>query len=294
MEGPQRLDLLKAFLAAHRDFAPGYYELSREYSAARKGTQSLGDKQAELEALERFKALHAEGKLARYFMDQMAVAEWLDDADRRLKSLAVLKQAGGQVPVTLTAMRSNADWTIMLQLREIPREIFYRLEGEEAFRSTGLMDAVNSATGFKIPNMTFALKASTGKTRIEVKYLDVGNETRGPFALPFDPAAELVAAQKKVLDMTRNSWLSFRDFDGKVLLYFTHLISSRCAIDSLAYGLDSDTTPTVFALEPCNPREPYSVGDAPVYIEVPAATRYASVRLTYKDGTVSETVRIDR
>jgi hypothetical protein len=293
LEAPQRLDLLKSFLAANRDFAPGYYELSREYSTARKGTQSLGDKQAELEALERLKALDAEGKFVKYFMDQTAAAEWLADADQRLKALALLKQSSGQVPVTLSSMRSNAGWTIGLQFREIPREIFYRLDGEGEFRSTGHMDAVNSATGLKMPNMSLSLRPGAGKTRIEVKYTDVGREMRGPFALEFDPSMELVAGQKKILDLTKNSWLAFRDLDGKVLLYFTHLVSNRCAIDKVDYGLDSEATPNTFALEPCNPKEPNSVSRR-VHIEIPASSRYASVRLTYKDGTRSETVRIDR
>jgi hypothetical protein len=294
LEAPQRLERLTSFLAANPAFAPGYYELSREYSAARKGTQSLGDKQAELAALERFKALDADGKLVKYFMDQTVAAEWLDDADRRLKSLAVLKQAAGQVPVTLSAVRSNTDWMIVLQLKEVPREIFYKLEGEGAFRSTGVTEAVNSATGLKIPNMTFSLRPGIGKTQIEVKYLDVGNEMRGPFTLELDPAAELIAGQKKILGMTKNGWLSFRDFDGKLLLYFTHLVSSRCAIDKVAYGIDSEAVPNDFPLPPCNPREPYGVGDGRVHIEIPANSRYVSVQLTYKDGTRSETVRIDR
>jgi hypothetical protein len=293
-EAPQRLDMLKTFLAANPDFAPGFYELSREYSAARKGAQSLGDKQAELEALERFKALHAEGKLVRYFIDQTAAAEWLDEADTRLKSLSMLKQSSGQAPVTLSAMRSNADWTIVLQFKEMPREIFYRLGGEETFRSTGLMDVTNAATGLKMPNTSFSLKPSAGKTPIEIKYTDVGNEMRGPFTLEFDPAAELVAAQKKMLGMTKNSWLAFRDFDGKTLLYFTQLVSNRCAIDKVAYGINSDATPSDFALGPCNPKDPYNVGDGLIYLEIPASSRYASVQLTYKDGTKSETVRIEK
>jgi hypothetical protein len=294
LDSPQRLELLTNFLAANPAFAPGYYELSREYSAARKGTQSLGDKQAELAALERFKALDADGKLVKYFMDQTVAAEWLDDADRRLKSLAVLKQAASQLPVTLSAVRSNTDWMIVLQLKEVPREIFYKLEGDGAFRSTGLTEAVNSATGLKIPNMTFSLRPGIGKTKIEVKYLDVGNEMRGPFPLELDPAAELIAGQKRILGMTKNGWLSFRDFDGKLLLYFTHLVSSRCAIDKVAYGIDSDALPSTFLLQPCNPRDPHNVGDGQLYIEIPANSRYVNVRLTYKDGSTSETVRIDR
>jgi hypothetical protein len=294
LDAPQRLDRLKRFVAANPEFAPGHYELSREYSAARKGSQSLGDKQAELAALERFKALDAEGKLVRYFIDQTAAAEWLDDAETRLKSLAALERLRGRVPVTFSAVRSGADWQIVLQLREVPREIFYRLEGEAAFRSTGLTEAINSATGLKVPHTSFALKPGAGPTTIEIKYVDVGNEMRGPFALAFDPAVELVASQKKTLGSTKNGWLAFRDFDGKVLLYFTHLVSYRCAIDRIAYGIDTDATPNHFPLEPCNPKAPFTVGNAPLHIEVPASSRYASVRLTFKDGTTSETVRIDR
>ena len=293
-EAPQRLELLKGLLASNPEFAPGYYELSREYSTERKGTQSLGDKEAELAALERFKALDATGKFARYFMDKTVAAEWLDDADKRLKALATLKQSGTQVPVTLSSMRTSSDWTITLMFREIPREIFYKLEGEESFRSTGLMEFVNSTTGLKMPNVGITLGPNTGKARIEVKYIDVGNETRGPFALEFDPVAELIAWHKTVLNLTKNSWVGFRDFDGKALLYFSHLLSYRCAIHTVAYGIDSDATPRTFALEPCNPRDPSNVGNGRISIEVPASSRYASVRLTFKDGTNSEAVHIDR
>ena len=94
--------------------------------------------------------------------------------------------------------------------------------------------------------------------------------------------------------MTKNGWLSFRDFDGKLLLYFSHLVSSRCAIDKVAYGIDSDAVPSAVPLQPCNPRDPHNVGDGLLSIESPANRRYVSVRLTYKDGTTSETVRIDR
>lgn len=293
IDPPQRLDLLKTFLAANPEFAPGYYELSQEYSAARKGTQSLGDKQAELQALERFKALDAQGKLVRYFMDQTAVAAWLDDADKRLKSLALLKQSGGGAAPALSAMRSNSDWMITLTFREIPKEVFYKLEGDDSFRSLGLMEYVNPGTGLRTPKTFFNLRPTAGKTVMEIKYTDIGDETRGPFTLVFDPAVELLSAHKKVLDQTKNGWLQFGANGDKVLLHFSQLASWRCAIDKVAYGIDTDATPRTFPLEPCDPKNP-NVVKGQTYIEVPAQTRYASVRVTYKDGTRSETVRIER
>ena len=293
-DAPQRTEMLASFLKTRPDFAPGFYQLSLDYSGARKGTQSLGDKKAELEALERFKALYAEGKFIKYFIDQSLAANWLEDADKRLKSLAVLKELAQQSPVTLMPSRSNAGWTIALQLNESPREIFYRIEGEDAFRSTGLSDVTDSATGGKMPVTMFSLKPTIAKTKIYVKYTDVGNEMRGPYALEFDPDQALVASMKNALGLTKNSWLAFRDYDGKTLLYFTHLISYRCALSDIAYGIDTESTPSNLELEPCNEKDPYHVGDGKIYIEIPTNAKFASVRLTYKDGSQSETVRIER
>jgi hypothetical protein len=37
-----------------------------------------------------------------------------------------------------------------------------------------------------MPNISLSLRPGVGKTRIEIKYTDVGSEMRGPFALEFD------------------------------------------------------------------------------------------------------------
>jgi hypothetical protein len=104
---PQRTEMLKAFIRTNSDFAPAYYELSREYSTIRKGTQSLGDKRAELKALETFLKLNDEGKFLKYIIDKELASKWIEDANARLKALAVLKQTAGQAPITFLASRSN-------------------------------------------------------------------------------------------------------------------------------------------------------------------------------------------
>ena len=294
LEGEQRVEALKGIVAANPDLAPAYYKLADEYSAARKGTQSLGDKQAEGEALTAFKRLHGEGKLLKYFIDQEVAAKWLEDADARLKALES-SVAAGAAPVSLIASRSGDDWVVTLQMMESPREIFYRLEGEDAFRSTGMSQVKNSQTGQPAPNMYVLLKPTTPKTNLYVKYTDVGNEMRGPFKLAFDPVTALFDFQKSTLAMTKGSWVSFRDFDGKVLLYFTHLLTSRCALSKIEYGINSDATPNDFPLPPCDRKNPYNVPETGnIYIAVPADAKYASVKLTYIDHTNSEVVRVDR
>jgi uncharacterized caspase-like protein len=292
-DAPQRTRMLKTFAAAHPDFAPAYYELSRDYSAARKGLQSLGDKKDEAKALAAFRKLHEQGKFLKYFIDKELAGKWLEDAETRLKASGAFGQ-GGASPVTMTVSRSNSDWMVTLNMMEIPRELFYRLEGEESFRPTGFLDSINPATGQKTPNMFFSLRASTKKTTIYVKYTDIGGETRGPYALTFDPDRALIDAQRKMLDLTRNSWVAFRDFNGRVLVYFTPLLSSRCAIQKVSYGINSRATPSTFPMPPCNPKEPYSVGNGRIYIEAPGDSRFMTVQLTFKDGSKSEVIRFDR
>ncbi|MEJ2116970.1 MAG: hypothetical protein P8Y36_03325 [Alphaproteobacteria bacterium] len=293
-DAPQRTEMLKSFASAHADFAPAFYELSREYSAARKGVQSLGDKREELKALEAFLKLNSEGKFLKYFVDKELAAKWIEDANTRAKALAMLKQSSDAAPVSFTAMRSNAGWTITFQIREVPREVFYRLGTEGEFQSLGLGEYTNPATGLKMPNMFFSLKANTPRSTIQVKYIDIGNETRGPYDLEFDPNAELVKVQKKTLGLTKNNWISFRDYDGKTLVYFTHLLTARCALRKIAYGVNSDATPKIFDMPACNPKDPYSVRDSKIYIEVPGDSRFVTVRLTYADGSKSEPERFER
>ena len=61
--------------------------------------------------------------------------------------------------------------------------------------------------------------------------------------------------------------------------------ASERAISAVAYGIDTSSTPSQFALEPCNTKDPYNVGDGLIYISVPTNSKYATVRLSYKDGT---------
>jgi len=95
--------------------------------------------------------------------------------------------------------------------------------------------------------------------------------------------------------MTTTSWVSFWDYDGSALLYFTHLLSYRGALLKIEYGLNRETPNKKFkfpmwkkpGLAPIN-------ANTKAYLKVPKSTRYASVRLTYKNGDKSDTVRFER
>ena len=82
--------MLKNFILKNPDFTPAFYELSKEYSEIRKGTQSLSDKTEELKYLEKFISLKDEGKFLKYFVDNEIASDWISYAEKRIIALSAL------------------------------------------------------------------------------------------------------------------------------------------------------------------------------------------------------------
>jgi uncharacterized caspase-like protein len=290
LEPEQRKARLEQIVAAKPEFAPAYYELARNYSEALLGAQTLADKEKEGQLLTRFVALADNGKYLGWFIDQTFAGEQLEDARRRLAALsrtAVARQ------VNLIAQPGNQGWSLYFGVAEAAQEIFYRLPGQQQ-RSTGFLSTIDQRTGKPVAQPTINIPLSSNAMAIDVSYRDSAGAMRGPFRVTFDPDSAIASSTKDTLQMSPTSWLSFRDYDGRRLLYFTSLISSRCGIAEVRYALDSMSPARVFQLPPCNRNEPFSVpSDFLIYIETPLATRFASVQLRYKDGSQSAVQRID-
>src|SRR5260370_1232900 len=132
----------------------------------------------------------------------------------------------------------------------------------------------NSTPISRPPRSTYAMSTSTAAFR-------------GHSPSASSPPA-LEREQRKILEMTAGSWLSFREFNG-LLLYYTHLMSYRCAIREVRIGLNSTIPDRAIAMPPCNQKDPMAIpADAQPYLKVPPATGLVSVELTYRDGSVSE------
>lgn len=292
---PQRTQMLQEFIEKNKEFAPAYYELSRDYSRAVKGVQSLQDKQEELKALETFMALNEQGKLLKYFIDKELAAKWISDAETRLKALEAVKRVAGEQPVKLNAMRHGAGWNVTLIMKEKAKEIFYKTEEEVEFKSTGFLQNRDQATGFPIPQTYFQMSPKAKAGPVLVKYTDVGGAERGPFTLQFDPQAALFESQKKALDLTKNGWISYRDYDGRLLVYFTHLISYRCAVKEVRYTIDNEEAWKEFPIPACDADKPFVVPtDSKTYLSIPKGTKYMMVQVTYQDGSKSELRKFEK
>jgi hypothetical protein len=184
--------------------------------------------------------------------------------------------------------RHNGGWSVAFSFAEPVTGISWRLGDTGTFRETGFLDVLDPRTRRRIPNQAIQLDADQKATTIHVRYIDANGVQQGPFPIRFEPTGALEREQRKILEMTAGSWLSFRDFNG-LLVYYTHLMSYRCAIRQVRIGIDSTIPDRTLVLPPCNEKEPMSIPDgAQPWLKLSPATAMVSVELTYRDGSVSE------
>src|ERR1700681_2401059 len=184
--------------------------------------------------------------------------------------------------------RHNGGWTVVFSIADPTLGISWRIGDAGDFRETGFIDTLDPRTRKRMPNPSIELPADAPAATIQVRYVDLSGELQGPFPIHFDPQAALIRDQRKILDMTATSWLSFREFNG-LLVYYTHLMSYRCAIREVRVGIDSAVPDRVLKMPPCDPRDPLVIPhDAQPYLTLAPSTQSVSVELTYRDGSVSE------
>jgi len=295
-EDATRLKRLKELAVENPDFGPLAWLVSREYSDARRGTQTIAEKRAEKEWLGKFREAEAAGKVLRYFIDQKEAQKWSEAAKTAWARLNSTPDSVLENPVTVTAQQSNSGWAVIFSLSDFrAKELFYRLDGKGDFASTGHLPYKNPQTGLPMINTHVPLpNLAPGKHDLEVKYTDSNDVSNGPYALQFSTGDEQLAQGKMMLNAVAGSWLSFRDYDGKTLLYFTGLMSYRPVISEIRYSLDSDALDTVHEFEPSEVM--YETGDnlKELYITVPDDTRFVMVQVTFKDGAKSAVQKVVR
>lgn len=184
--------------------------------------------------------------------------------------------------------RHNGGWTVVISIADPALAVSWRLGESGEFKDTGFLDTLDPRTRRRLPSPSFELPSDAPAATLQVRYVDVNGELQGPFPIRFDPQAALVRDQRKILDLTSTSWLAFREFNG-LLVYYTHLVSHRCAIREMRIGIESGVPDKVVKLPPCNLKDPVAIpSDAQVSLKLPPATKSVSVELTFQDGSVSE------
>ncbi len=293
-DGVERQSRVAALAAAHPDYPPALHLLAEELSEDRLGRQpTIAERAMALDAERRFLKADADGRVSSDFLDLSVLDSWLDRAKARQTTLETLARSGAQQP-SARFMRSNAGWTASVILPEPALAMAYRIGQQGEFKPAGESGAPDPRTGKPAPNTTIELDADQGGTTLWIRYTDAAGHETEPESIAFDPHAALLDMQRRALDFTSGAWLAFRP-DMETLLYYTQLMSYRCAIRQATIGLDDAPVDRVLVMPPCDEREPYAIpSDAKPYISIPKATRSVSVRLIYADGTASDVKTIRR
>lgn len=101
----------------------------------------------------------------------------------------------------------------------------------------------------------------------------------------FTTAAEV----RPMLDITRDSWVSLREWNGEDQLLFTQIVAWRCGLDRVRYAVN-DGDKHKLALEPCYDSEiqPNAIKakDVLPYVLLPGGSvETVTVWLDYDDGS---------
>ncbi len=103
------------------------------------------------------------------------------------------------------------------------------------------------------------------------------------------------AQMKQILNMTKTSWVSYRDFDGKQFIYFTHLESYTCGIKEVKYSINSNKLDQVWVLQSCDKNNPMAMIKEIPYLSLKLDTaQFISLQLKFIDDTLSEVVKIKK
>jgi hypothetical protein len=105
----------------------------------------------------------------------------------------------------------------------------------------------------------------------------------------FMSAAEV----KPILEMTQGNWVGVRVYDGQDLLYFSHLISFRCGMVDIYYGINGDTPDNRYNMEPCyrGTSAPSAMDPVnfPLFVAYPVGSVHSvTVMILFDDGDIQE------
>jgi hypothetical protein len=159
---------------------------------------------------------------------------------------------------------ADEGWSIYFGYPDDVAEVRYRLAGDSGWEVAGYQGQASLG------------KLGPGRHRIEIEALDFAGERAGRYTLWLDPEREAILGSRHVLEMTYNSWFSFKDREDwdETCFFYSHLLSHRDALKEVRYSFDNCDLDRRVPLS--------SEGDG--YEWLPKTVSYACVQLVYRDG----------
>jgi len=194
--------------------------------------------------------------------------------------------APAPLPPIVQFSHSSSGWSANISFADPVTEIQWSLAQDGPFESTGFLPTYDPQT--RRPMANPAIEVDANVPAIYVRYADTQGAWIGPFAVAFDPQAEIERFYRSILETTSGSWLAFRH-DAPELLYFSHISSYRCAIREFRIGIDKPTPDRVVEQAPCNMRDPAATpDDFDTTVTISPAVALVSAQIVYRDGSVSK------
>ncbi|MBX7149282.1 hypothetical protein K1X76_09350 [bacterium] len=282
-----RLQKLEALYQESPDFAPVCYMLSKEYSEEKLGTQGIADKQKEKQYLECFTKLDSEGKFLKYFLDKGEAEKWKNDAETRLNKLAQAPQNILNNPVSIMKFSSEDGLAITLVMADPNvKEIFYRLEENPDFKSTGFLDMVSPVTGLPIPKTQLSMNLKEAvNTTLYIKYRDTRDQELGPYSFPIESKRGDIEQMQLIMKNVPD-WIEFETDDGQFKIMFQKLLAVYTAVKEVKYSINSSALDKKLPLTP-GATEITKIEEFTVIPTVPVQS--VTVQVVFADGSTSET-----
>ncbi len=143
-------------------------------------------------------------------------------------------------------------------------------------------------------NNSLTLPFRREPTTLEVSWVDAGGQPRGPFTYTLEPRAAAADFAMEFLRQQPLAWVMLREMSGVKLIYVSTLLTYRCGIEKMVYGVNTMSPDLPIVLAECDVMDPMSVPhEATSFVELPANTEFVSVQLTYFDHSISSVERFD-
>ena len=117
--------------------------------------------------------------------------------------------------------------------------------------------------------------------------------------MPIPTYAQMVdAAQiRPILNSTKSQWIAVREWQGRDLIYFTHLLTWRCGLTQIQYSVNSNAVNQNWAFIPCDETSANPMALPPeqkIFTGFDLnSVQNVTVKITYDDGG-QDTMTYDR
>ena len=202
------------------------------------------------------------------------------------------------LPVALSAMETNQGWSLYFKLPPcaVVTDILVRFDDRPEV-STGHAAALDVMTGKPEASRSFLLPpawATPGEHTLTVRMMRPDGTADGPHKLQFNPGDASLAASKSDIEQMGGAMIEFAEHvEGATFLMLTSLFMMEDDLKEIRWSIDScDLDKRVVLGAPAVEGMP--TRDRP-YVEAPKdSTRFACAQVVFRDGTVSQVMRVER